>query len=94
MPAMKLKVSAVTSSQPPHRTSPARTGSVRGARRVIHRPAPGRIRAAGISQAICPPISEPNILRMPVLPHMPEPVAPTPPPTEPVSLPVRRPKPL
>ena len=65
----------------------ARVWSVRPARRVIHRAATAKISAAGMSQAICPPITPSNIRVMPVLPHWPVP-------TLPVSLPVRRPKPL
>ena len=93
MPAIRLNVSAVTTSQVPQTTSPARIRSVRRARRVNHRPATSRISAAGISHAIWLPTSEPNIRSGPVEPHMPPP-PPPPPPTEPTSSPVIRPKPL
>ncbi len=93
MPAMKLNVSPVTSSQPPHSSSAARVRSVRGRRRVTTSPAASRISAAGSSQATWPPISLSNSRLQPVWPHMPVP-PPPPPPTLPVSLPVSRPKPL
>ena len=89
---MKLKVRPVTSSQPSHRVSPARTArSLRP--RANQRPATPRTSAAGISQATWLPTSEPNIRNSPVAPHWPPVVFP-PPPTEPVSLPSSRPKPL
>ena len=53
MPLAKLNTTAVTTSQPPHRISAARSGSVRGARRVSD--ADRRTRqttAAGSSQAM------------------------------------------
>ncbi len=92
MPAMKLKNSAVTSSQPENRNSTARRGSVRGTRKSSAKPAIITISAAGSSQLIWPPTSSWNSRRMPVAPQLP--VVPAPPPTLPVSLPVRRPRPL
>ena len=94
MPAMKLKVSAVTTSQAPQTTSPARTRSVRACRRVNQSPATSSTSEAGSSHATWPPISESNSRRMPVAPQPPPPPGPPPPPTEPVSSPVSRPKPL
>jgi hypothetical protein len=52
MPLAKLKTTAVTTSQPPHSSSAARVTSVRGARRVITRPAMIAMTAAGTSQAM------------------------------------------
>ncbi len=93
MPWAKLNMSPVTTSQPPHRSRAARVRSVRGARRVHHSPASPNNRAAGISQAIWPPISELNMRLQPVAPQAP--AWPVPPPmTLPASLPVSRPKPL
>ncbi len=98
---MKLKVSAVHSSQPPQTRKAIRAESVRAWRRVAQRPNTSRISAAGISQAICPPMSPSNSRVRPVEPHLPPPFiglppppARPPPPTLPVSLPVIRPKPL
>ena len=88
MPFMKLNVAAVTSSQPPHSSSAARSRSVRGARPATHRPAISSTRAAGSSQATWPPISAPNNRVRPVAPQ------PFIPPTLPVSSPVSRPNPL
>ena len=75
MPAMKLNVSAVTTSQAPQSTSPARTRSVRACRRVNHSPATSSTSAAGSSQAIWPPISASNSRRSRSSPHMPPPSA-------------------
>ena len=52
MPAISLKVRAVTTSQPPQSSSSARCPSVRGARRVSHRPVTASTAAAGSSQLI------------------------------------------
>lgn len=87
---MKLNTSPVTSSQPPHSSSPARVRSVRNRRRVATSPATSRISAAGSNQATWPPISELTIRPQPVAPQPPVP----PPPTLPVSSPVSRPSPL
>ncbi len=88
MPAIRLKVRPVTTSQSPHITNAARVRSTRGARRVSHSPATRNSRDAGSSHAIWPPISPSNSLVRPVAPQ------PLPPPTLPVSLPVSRPNPL
>ncbi len=69
MPAMKLKVRAVTTNQPPQATSAARTRSVRGARRVSHSPATSSTSAAGSSQPTWPPISESSRRSSPVSPQ-------------------------
>ena len=88
---MKLKVSPVTRSQPSHSVSPARTA--RPPRpRANQSPATPRTRAAGISHPTWVPTSDPNIRNSPVAPHWPPVVFP--PPTEPVSEPLSRPKPL
>ena len=76
---MKLNTSPVTSVQAPHSSRPARSLSVRGARRVTQRPAHQRISAAGSSQEISRPISSVNSRRMPVSPPK-EAVPPPPPP--------------
>src|SRR3954453_18364041 len=79
MPAIRLNVSPVTSSQPPQTTSPARSRSVRGARRVNHSPATSSTSAAGSNHATWPPTSELNIPVRPVAPQ-PPPCPPGPPP--------------
>ena len=88
MPAMKLKVTTVTTSQPSQRVSAACTRRRSAKPRANQRPATPSTSAAGSSQAIWLPISESNIRQGPVSPQ------PPPPPTEPVSLPVSRPRPL
>ena len=60
MPLAKLNTTAVTASQPPQTISAARVGSVRGARRVMIRPATTQITAAGSSHAMSEPIPVPN----------------------------------
>jgi hypothetical protein len=91
---MKLKISPVTSSQPPQSTSPARRRSVRAARPASTRPATSRISAAGRSQEIWPPTSVSNIRSQPVCPENGPPPPVRPPPTLPSSSPVIRPSPL
>ncbi len=49
---MKLKTSAVETSQPPQTRKAVRALSVRAYRRVAQRPSTSRISAAGSSQAI------------------------------------------
>ena len=71
MPAIRQNTSAVTTVQPPHSSSAARTRSVRGARRVSHSPATSRISAAGSSQEIWPPISALNSRVSPAWPPNP-----------------------
>ena len=66
IPAIRLNVSPVTTSQAPHARAAARSASVRGVRRVHHSSAPSAISAAGSSQAICPPNSEPKSRVSPV----------------------------
>ncbi|PSK63386.1 hypothetical protein B0E53_04667 [Micromonospora sp. MH33] len=94
---MKLKISPVTSSQPPQSSSPARVRSVRAARPASHNPATSRISAAGSSQEIWPPTSVSNIRSRPDCPENgpppPPPIRPAPP-TLPSSSPVIRPRPL
>ena len=94
MPAIRLNTAAVTSSQPPHTRAAARFLSVLGARMVPHSSAARAISAAGSSQLTWLPMSAAKSLVSPAVP----PVAATPwppgPPTEPVSLPSRRPNPL
>ena len=95
MPCMKLKTSAVTTSQPPHTTANARAVSVRGARpRAAHRD-DDRSSAAGSSQAIWPPISAVNS-RCDAGRATPSPAAAaaTAAAASPVSLPLSRPSPL
>jgi hypothetical protein len=70
----------VTISQPPHKISPARSVSVRGARRVINSPASSASRAAGMNQETCEPKAVPNILVIPVAPPKPVFPPPVPPP--------------
>ena len=103
IPCMKLKTRPVTTSQEPQMSTAARFPSVRAARRVPQSRTPMKKRAAGRSQEICVPISEPKSRVMPVEPHMlppapppaPVPVPKTwPPTTLPRSLPVIRPRPL
>ncbi len=97
---MKLNTAAVTSSQPPHSSAAARVRSVRAEPRLIHSRAASPISAAGSSQLIWPPMSLANSLVRPVEPPNAAPPPPPPPPpvrpkpTEPVSFPVSRPKPL
>ena len=69
-------------------TSAALPRSVRERRAVIANPATSKTSAAGSSHEIWPPIAELNIRERPVSPQ------PLPPPTEPVSSPPRRPRPL
>ena len=85
MPAIRLKVRPVTTPQPSQSVSPA---SRRRSLRANQREPTPRIIAAGMSQATWLPISLLNIRSSPVSP---QPLAP---PTEPVSSPVSRPKPL
>src|SRR5262249_46119947 len=73
---MKLSTRPATSSQPPHRIAAARVRSVRAARRDTHSMTTRAIRAAGISQLICPPHCAVNRRVMPV----PPPNGPPPPP--------------
>ena len=95
MPAIRLKVRPVMSSQPPQTMYAARRVSVRGIRPRAQRPTTSRISALGMSQEIWPPISALNIRVSPVAPHMlPAVLPPPPPPTDPTSLPVIRPSPL
>ena len=65
VPCMKLNTTPVTSSQPPHRISPARARSVRGALRLNHSPATNAISAAGSSQETSVPKLSPNSRPMP-----------------------------
>ena len=74
---MKLKTRPVTTSQEPQISTAARRPSVRGARRVPQSSTPRKKSAAGRSQEICVPISEPKSRVMPVEPHM---LPPAPPP--------------
>ena len=87
---------AVTSSQPPQPMVAARVRSVRGPRRDAHSSTATIARAAGSSQAICPPYEDSSRRDHPVWPHIPDGPAACPPPgtTLPVSLPVSRPNPL
>ena len=71
IPAMRLNVSPVTTSQPPQSRAAARRASVRGARRVHHSSAPSAINAAGSSHAACPPNSAPKSRVSPVSPQPP-----------------------
>ncbi|SQC30254.1 Uncharacterised protein [Rothia kristinae] len=87
MPCMIENTTQVVRNHEPHTTSVARRRSVRAARRVIHRAAAVRMIAAGISQEICPPKEESNIRNIVGL-------AVAPPPTDPVSSPEIRPRPL
>ncbi len=89
---MRLNTSPVTTSHDTQIRTWARRASVRAARARSTNATTPSTSAAGSSQAICPPISEPNNLVRPVEPHM-LPCAP-PPPTDPVSSPVIRPSPL
>ena len=95
IPWPRLNTAAVVNVQPPHSTRPARARSVRERRSVHARPATSSSPHAGSSQEACAPKSALNILVRPGMPQRLV-VAPTgdPPPTLPVSLPVRRPKPL
>ena len=86
MPFMKLNTTAVTASQPPHRIRAARVGSVRGACRVITKPATTQITAAGSSHEISAPIPDPN--------NRPQPTSWLRLPSPPGSSPVSRPNPL
>ena len=105
---MKLNTTPVTSSQPPQIAAnarirvtgeaeppaiPAVTGT-RARRRDTHSNAPSEISAAGISQLICPPNSDPNNRKIPVAPPNPPPPPPPPNPIDPVSVPSSRPSPL
>ena len=90
IPAIRLNVSPVTTSQPPHTSAADRRASVRGARRVHHSSVPSATSAAGRSHAACPPNSAPKSRVSPASPHPP----PGPPPTLPTSSPVSLPKPL
>ncbi len=91
---MKLNTSAVTTIQPPHRTSAARVTLVRGARRVNQSPATSPTSAAGSSQDTSEPKLAPNIRPIPDAP--PNPVLPPParPPPPPPPWPNNRPRPL
>ena len=66
---MNEKTSAVTTSQPPQRTSEARTRSVRASLRVNQAPATSPMSAAGSSQETSDPKDTPNIRVMPVAPR-------------------------
>ena len=99
---MKLKIPAVTTSQPPHSRSAARVFEVLASRLVNHRPAASRIRAAGRNQDTSPPKLVPNIRVIPAAPPKPTlplppgpPMPPmVPPPGMPPPDPVMRPRPL
>ena len=83
-----------TSNHDPHRTSPARVRVGAGRPAGHHRARrPGAERRPAAATTTCVPISEPKRRSSPVGPHRPAVLA-APPPTLPVSLPVRRPKPL
>ncbi len=86
MPDMKLSTRPATTSQPPQISAAARVRSVRAARRDSHSAAAQAIRAAGISQLICPPHSAPNRRVMPLPP-------PNPPPPNPPGVPAPDPRP-
>ncbi len=108
MPLLRLNTAPVTSSHPPHSMRAAPWRLVRwpapwsarwSARWTVHTchklspmPAARNTRAAGRSQAICPPNCPLNIRSHPVGPH--RPTAVTAPPTLPDSFPVTLPKPL
>jgi hypothetical protein len=85
MPSIREKVTPVTSSQLPQTSTAALVGSVRGRRPRTTATAMAAMIAAGSSQAICPPISEPNNFVADDWSVQP---------TLPVSSPVNRPRPL
>ena len=97
IPVIRLKTAPVTSSQPPQSSAAARRRSVRAPRLDTHISRTTEISAAGSSQLICPPRSDPNSRVRPAWPlnaGLPPPRPPPPKPTEPVSLPSSRPRPL
>ncbi len=97
IPVIRLKTAPVTSSQPPQSRTAALSRSVRAPRLDTHISRTAAISAAGSSQLICPPISDPNSrarLAWPLNAGLPPPRPPLLKPTEPVSLPSSRPRPL
>ena len=97
IPAIRLKTAPVTSSQPPQSRAAALSRSVRAPRRDTQISSPAEISAAGSSQLIWLPISDPNSRVRPAWPlnaGLPPPLPPRLKPTEPASLPSSLPRPL